>query len=88
MSKDKKVLGQIIVKFVEGAEPEFEFLGEIPMISMYGLPYQMSTAYMQHLDKLGDALRRKLEIKGLEEKRMKETVKESTEQTNTEKTNA
>lgn len=65
MNASKK-LGQIVITFSENVEPEFEFKGEIPMLSMYALPYQLSTAFMYYLDKQGDELRKKLESKGLE----------------------
>lgn len=59
------IKGKIVIVFTEELVPTISFEGDIDMLSMVTLPYQLSGAFSQHMDKLGDELRRKLSQKGI-----------------------
>jgi hypothetical protein len=78
------IKGKITITFKKDElVPEITFQGDVDMLAMVTLPYQLSGAYSQHLDKLGDELRHKLSQKGiktdkdLEQPKMVEEVKEN-----------
>lgn len=59
MSVPKKVLGQIVIKFIEGAEPEIEFTGKLDMLNIQAGVYAMRTQFqLKYLDPIGEELRK------------------------------
>ena len=66
MATQELITGKIEIEFIKDKEPRFKFSGDIDMMGMFALPYQLSSAYQNHLNILGDELRRKVELKGIE----------------------
>lgn len=62
----KFIKGKITIVFTKELVPEITFEGDVAITDMFPLPFHISTAYQEHLNKLGDALKKKLAQKGLE----------------------
>lgn len=63
------IQGRVTVTFDDKElTPKIVFEGDIDMMKMVALPYNISTEYSLYLNRLGDELRKKVHAKGIETK--------------------
>jgi hypothetical protein len=72
MATQDIIKGKITIEFVGELTPRIKFEGQIDMLQMVGLPFQISGKYSEYLNEAGDILRRKVEKMGIEAKKNEE----------------